>query len=83
MAIASKEVRRGQSAMANGIDSDIRLHPTLITTSNLAAELAKYPNVEVGTCAFNRQWVHNLTGKIMAEYDLDGKWYYEDGSEVT
>lgn len=79
----STEIRRGGSAKANGIDSDILLGST-ITSATLAAELAKH-NVEPGTMAYNRIYVFNTagTGALCAMLDPDGKWYKPDGTEVT
>jgi hypothetical protein len=78
----SEVIRRGQSDKAQGIDSDIWLGPT-ITTSNLKAELDKWPSEKTGSTAYNLAWLDNRTGAIKATKDFDGKWYYEDGTEVT
>ena len=79
----SVELRRGQSALAAGKDSDILLGPT-ITTANLAEELAKY-NVEPATVAWNRAWYYDPTaaGAIHVFFDADGKWYNAAGAEVV
>lgn len=81
---ASQEIRRGGSALANGLDSDILLGPT-ITDVNLAAELAKYTDVQPGTVAWNRLWYFNpaAIGAIHVFYDVDGKWYDSNGVEFT
>ena len=80
----SIELRRGGTSLSNGKDSDILLGPT-ITTANLAAELAKYPNIEPGTVAWNRAWYYDPsdTDAIHAFYDADGKWYDSTGTEVA
>jgi len=81
----SSEIRRGQSALASGIDSDILLGPT-ITSANLATELAKYPDVQPGTVAWNfKQYMGAATvGALHAFYDVDGKWYnVATGTEVS
>lgn len=79
----SVEIRRGGSAKAAGIESDILLGST-ITALTLAAELAKH-NVEPGTMAYNRTYVFTPTalGALCAMLDPDGKWYKPDGTEVT
>jgi len=79
----SREIRRGRSDLANGVDSDILLGPT-ITAENLAAELAKY-DVQPGTVAWNRAWYYDPTavGAIHVFLDVDGKWYNETGAEVA
>ena len=80
----SIELRRGGSSLSNGKDSDILLGPT-ITAANLAAELAKYPNIEPGTVAWNRIWYFDPsgTGAIHVFYDTNGKWYDSTGTEVA
>jgi len=84
MADTSKEIRRGQSALSQGVDSDILLGPT-ITAVNLAAELAKYTDVQPGTIAWNRLWYFSPTdsGAIHVFYDTDEKWHDSTGAEVT
>ena len=80
----SSEIRRGQTALAQGVDSDILLGPT-ITALNLAAELAKY-SVQPGTVAWNfKQYMGAATvGALHAFYDVGGKWYnVADGTEVS
>jgi orotate phosphoribosyltransferase len=80
----SQEIRRGGSALANGLDSDILLGPT-ITGVNLAAELALYPDAKPATVAWNRLWYFNpaAIGAIHVFLDVDGKWYDASGAEVT
>ena len=80
----SVEIRRGGSSLSNGRDSDILLGPT-ITTVNLAAELAKFPDVEPGTVAWNRAWYFDSTDAdaIHVFKDADGKWYDSTGTEVS
>jgi len=84
MAETSREIRRGGSYLANGKDSDILLGPS-ITAANLAAELAKYPDVEPGTVAWNRLYYYDSTavGALHAFFDIDGKWYDSTGTEVS
>ncbi len=78
----SIELRRGQSILSTGKDSDILLGPT-ITAENLAAELQKY-NVNPGSIAYNRTFYFDPTNinAIHVFLDADGKWYDATGTEV-
>ena len=55
-----------------------------VTTANLKAELAKYPDAEPGKVAYNGIHYFNpsAVGAIHAILEPDGKWYTRNG-EVT
>ena len=80
---SSKEIRRGNSCLSLGVDSDILLGPT-ITSVNLLAELTLYPHVKPGTIAWNRKWYYDPSaeGAIHVFLDVDGQWYNSTGTEV-
>lgn len=80
----SIEIRRGNSSMSTGMDSDILLGPD-INFDNLASELALYTDVKPGTVAWNRLWYFDPTNSaaIHVFYDVDGKWYSPYGAVVV